>query len=748
MKSSFHVLDLPLPPASHLVEKKALLLPCPLPPFVVGPWTDWRTSTMSGQEFNNLSSDTDLPQPVEAVKGVGPRLAQRLRAKGLVTVEDLLFNLPLGYLDQRDSAQISRLRPGDYVSFSAKVLSGGEIQYRRRRIFELILSDGTGTVTAKWFRYGRWLFQRFHRFKGNVRVSGSLRIFGGKLEIHHPELEEVDSPLEDKNGGIVPRYSPIPGVAPRTYRRIMTEVINTFVPRIPETLPGAVLEYFNLLDLHTALRQVHFPSEMADFDNQLSPGLRRLIFEELFFLELLILRSRQTLSGEKGHPMTLDRDFFLRVGELLPFELTRAQKRVMRKIAADLGKKYPMNRLVQGDVGCGKTVVALLAAFIAIANGFQAAVMAPTEILAHQHFVNFKSYTESLGIPLTLLTSRLKAREKQTRIEKIASGEARLVVGTHALIQQHVSFGRLGLVIIDEQHRFGVLQRMTLRQKGVSPHVLVMTATPIPRTLAMTLYGDLDVSVIDQLPPGRPPVETRVVEAKDRNKAYELLRREFNQGHQAYIIYPLVEESEKSDLKDVTTMAAHLQQEVFPDIQLAMLHGRMPPEDKQKVMSAFVDKHIQLLVATTVIEVGIDVPDATVMMVEHPERFGLSQLHQLRGRVGRGKQRSTCLLIHQGGSLETRQRLAVMEQSNDGFHIAEEDLLLRGPGSLVGLEQAGFADLRLANLVRDVPTLEQARRAALTLMQKDPDLTKPAHAAIRDKIKRQSRQATDLLKTS
>jgi ATP-dependent DNA helicase RecG len=612
------------------------------------------------------------------------------------------------------------------------------------------LSDGTGVVTAKWFHYGRWLIQRFQRLKGSVRVSGTLRVFGGKLEIHHPEIEAVEGVDEEDSGGIVPRYSGIPGVGPRAYRRIMKEVVSSFIPQVQETLPVAVRDYFNLVDLQAALRQVHFPTELPELESnlQFSPGLRRLIFEELFFLELLIIRSREMLARETGQAMGLDRDFLRRVGKLLPFTLTNAQKRVMREISADLGKRRPMNRLVQGDVGCGKTVVALLTAFIVIANGFQAAVMAPTEILAHQHYVNLKPYAEPLGVPLVLLTSKLKSREKQTSTEAIAKGEARLVIGTHALIQQHVTFQRLGLVIIDEQHRFGVLQRMALRQKGGSPHVLVMTATPIPRTLAMTVYGDLDVSVIDELPPGRTPVQTRIIHAKQRYKAYELLRQEFNQGNQAYIIYPLVEESEKSDLRDVTSMTEHLGKEVFPDIPLAMLHGRMAAEEKQKIMAAFVSKQLQLLVATTVIEVGIDVPDATVMVVEHPERFGLSQLHQLRGRVGRGTHASYCLLVYERGGLETRQRLAIMEQSNDGFRIAEEDLRLRGPGDLIGLQQAGFMDLKLTNLVRDAETLAAARRAALTLIQKDPELTKPTHAVIRAKLQRQGHQAADLLKTS
>ena len=705
---------------------------------------------MSVQKSDTPAVNSPPLQSVEAIKGVGPRLARHLKAKGLITVEDLLFNLPLGYLDQRGGLEISRLRPGDYVSFVATVLGAREVQYHRRKIYQVTLSDGTGVVTAKWFHYGRWLNQRFQRIKGNLRVSGTLRVFAGKLEIHHPEIEEEQAATEEDGGGIVPRYGPIPGVAPRAYRRIMKEVVESFVPQVVETLPDAVRQYFKLLDLQSALRQVHFPKELleAEKTQKLSPGLRRLIFEELFFLELLIIRSREELAREAGHPMLLDRDFLSRVGKLLPFSLTKAQKRVMQEIAADLGQKRPMNRLLQGDVGCGKTIVALLTALIVISNGFQAAVMAPTEILAHQHFVNLKPFAESLGVDLVLLTSKLKSREKQTSTEAIASGEARLVIGTHALIQKQVTFKRLGLVIIDEQHRFGVLQRLALRHKGGSPHVLVMTATPIPRTLAMTVYGDLDVSVIDELPPGRTPVETQLIHAKQRKKAYELLRQEFTQGRQAYIIYPLVEESEKSDLKDVTTMTEHLQKEIFPDISMATLHGRMTGEEKQRIMTAFANKQLQLLVATTVIEVGIDVPDATVMVVEHPERFGLSQLHQLRGRVGRSSHRSYCLLIHEGSGLETRQRLAIMEQSNDGFRIAEEDLRIRGPGDLIGVDQAGFIDLKLANLVRDADTLAAARQAALTLMKKDPKLTKSAHAAIKDKIQRQSLQAAELLKTS
>jgi ATP-dependent DNA helicase RecG len=699
---------------------------------------------------DSTASNSLLLQSVQTIKGVGPRLAGYLGAKGLFTIEDLLFSLPLGYLDQRGGIQISRLRPGEYVSFVATVLGAQEVRYRHRQIFEATLSDGTGVVTAKWFHYGRWLTQRFQVGKGKLRVSGTLRVFGGKLEIHHPELEEVDGQAGEEAGSIVPRYSLIPGVASRVYRRIMEEVVSTVVSQVPETLPEAVLDYFKLLDLQTALRQVHFPDELprAWEHRRLSPGLRRLVFEELFFLELQIIRSREVLARETGHPMVLDRDFLRRAGRLLPFPLTRAQKRVMREIAADLDNKRAMNRLIQGDVGCGKTVLALLTALIVISNGFQAAIMAPTEILAHQHMVNFRPYAVRLGIPLTLLTSKLKFKEKRIITEAIASGEALLVIGTHALIQKNVSFHRLGLVIIDEQHRFGVLQRMALRQKGGSPHILVMTATPIPRTLAMTIYGDLDVSVIDELPPGRAQVETRIIEAKKRYIAYDLLKREFSLGHQGYIVYPLVEESEESDLKDVTTMTEHLQKKIFPHIKMAMLHGRLAPEKKQAIMAAFARKKLQLLVATTVIEVGIDVPDATVMMVEHPERFGLSQLHQLRGRVGRGSHSSYCLLIHEGGGLEARQRLAVMEQSNDGFLIAEEDLRLRGPGDFVGVQQAGFLDFKFANLVRDADTLAAARRAALALVQKDPKLKKPAHSAIRSKIERQSLQAAEMLKTS
>ncbi|MBW1980326.1 MAG: ATP-dependent DNA helicase RecG [Deltaproteobacteria bacterium] len=702
---------------------------------------------MAGQQSELLCADP-LRQSVQVVKGVGPQLARKLEARGLTTVEDLLFNLPVGYVDHRGGRRINELRAGEYVSFVANIFSAKEVQYRRRRLLEVVLSDGSGLVTAKWFHYGAWLVKRFNRVRGKVRVSGTLRLFGGRLEMHHPEVEEVEAGQQEI-GGIVPRYSAIPGVSRRTYRRLMAEVVNCYVPRVPETLPAAVRRYFDLLDLQTALRQVHFPSRGPEKypSSTVSPELRRLIFEELFFLELQILRGRQRLCGEAGQAMTLDKDFLRRVGKLLPFKLTAAQRRVMREIAADLSSGRAMNRLVQGDVGCGKTIVALLTALIVIANGFQAAVMAPTEILAQQHFFNMASYARALGIPFTLLTSRIAAAEKKSRTEAIARGEASLVVGTHALIQERVTFNRLGLVIIDEQHRFGVLQRLALRRKGVNPHLLVMTATPIPRTLAMTLYGDLEVSTIDELPPGRPQVQTVVLEARERKRVYELLRQEFLLGRQAYVIYPLVEESENSELQDVVSMTSHLQDQVFPDIKVGMLHGRLSSEEKQAIMTDFARKKIQLLVATTVIEVGIDVPDATVMVIEHPERFGLSQLHQLRGRVGRGKHPSHCILVHQGGGRESRARLAIMEQTNDGFRIAEEDLRLRGPGELAGVQQSGFANLKMANLLRDVGILRGARRAAMALIARDPEIEKPEHAAIRSKLQRQNEQAAALLGT-
>jgi ATP-dependent DNA helicase RecG len=515
----------------------------------------------------------------------------------------------------------------------------------------------------------------------------------------------------------------------------MESVIDTYVPLVSETLPETVLRTHRLPGLSEALRQLHFPEAHLDLqllNTQYTPFHQRLIFEEFFLLELgLALRHRVTQQERRALPYLQSNHLGETLLRHLPFHLTAAQHRVLGEIFADMQRPFPMNRLIQGDVGSGKTVVALLAMLMAVSNGFQAALMAPTEILAEQHLATLRDLLRPLDLAVVLVTSAVKGRNRQHLLARIAQGEVALIVGTHALLYEEVQFHRLGMIVVDEQHRFGVLQRASLRSKGLTPDVLVMTATPIPRTLSMTLYGDLDLSVIDELPPGRLPVRTQVLSASRRVQAYEVVRREVAKGHQAYIVYPVIEESEHLEVSAAVEMAARLQQEVFPEYQLGLLHGRLTSEDKETIMRAFQQGELPILVCTTVIEVGVDVANAAVMVIENAERFGLAQLHQLRGRVGRGRAQAYCLLVAgQKLSKEGRQRLHVMRESTDGFYVAEQDLQIRGPGELLGTKQAGLPELHVGNLLHHGLWLEQARQAAFALIEADPDLIQPAHQAL------------------
>jgi ATP-dependent DNA helicase RecG len=535
---------------------------------------------------------------------------------------------------------------------------------------------------------------------------------------------------------IVPIYSETEGLYQRTLRRLMKTILEGYADEVSSPIPSEIAERQDLIDFSEAFRRVHFPLEGESIDAlnlQRSDGHRRIIFDEFFFLELGMALKKRGVALETGISFRAEGTLSQKLLNRLDFKLTRAQERVLAEIKADLEKPHPMNRLIQGDVGSGKTVVALLACLFVLECGYQAAIMAPTEVLAEQHFLNLRRWVEPLGVKVGLVTSSVKGLERENLYQRIRAGHIQLVIGTHAVIQEAVEFNRLGLAVIDEQHKFGVVQRGLLKKKGGSPDVLVMTATPIPRTLAMTVYGDLDVSLVDEMPPGRVPVETKVFPESARAKVYRIVEEEIKKGRQAFVVYPLVEESEKLDLKDATRMAEHLQKEIFPEFRVGLLHGRMKTDEKEAIMTEVQGGKIQILVATTVIEVGIDIPNASVMVVEHAERFGLSQLHQLRGRIGRGRYPSKCILLAQyRSSEEARVRLRAMEKTTDGFRIAEEDLAIRGPGEFFGIRQSGLPDFRVAHVVRDAPILIEARKEAFRIIQEDPDLAHPAHRGLKD----------------
>lgn len=696
----------------------------------------------------------ELQTPLQFLKGIGPRLSALLKKKNIHTVEDALYFLPRAYQDRRQIKTISQLKIGQIETVMGTVLKAELGYYHRRRTFELTIGDKTGTLVAKWFNFN--LRYMKGRFKPGMRVilTGEVRLFQFQKEIDHPELEviaEINEPGESLHfGRIVPIYSETEGLyqKQRLLRRIMKNVVDLFAPKACSGLPAEICRRHNLISLPEAFQQVHFPNgreEISSLNEGKSAAHRRLVFDEFFFLELGLALRRQGTLLEKGIAFPISHHYTNQLRSLLPFSLTPAQERVLKEIELDMCQPHPMNRLLQGDVGSGKTIVALMAGLMAIEGGYQVALMAPTEILAEQHFLNISPLLQKLNLRATLLTSSLKKSQKEKLKKEIRGGAINLVIGTHALIQEGVEFQRLGLAIIDEQHKFGVLQRATLKKKGYNPDVLVMTATPIPRTLAMTIYGDLDVSIIDQLPPGRGSITTMVIPEKERFRAYHLMRTEINKGKQAYVVYPLVEESERLDLKDATQMALHLQRHIFPEFKVGLLHGRMKSEEKEAIMAEFKARRIHILVSTIVIEVGIDVPNATVMVIEHAERFGLSQLHQLRGRIGRGKDPAHCILIARPPlSEEAARRLRVMAQTTDGFKIAEEDLAIRGPGELLGTLQSGLPDFRVANFLKDMHLLQLARQEAFAIVARDPTLAFPEHFFMKETLRERWRGRLEL----
>jgi ATP-dependent DNA helicase RecG len=697
-----------------------------------------------------------LTQPIQFIKGVGPNRAQMLKRLGIATIGDAFTLLPRRYEDRTNLKPIRSLEVGAQATFEGMILvSGSSWTGRGKRLYEIIIGDATGTMRCLWFQFREAYMRQRYRPGQRVIVTGEIRLnpyAGQRKEVHHPDLEHLDADEREPLhvGRIVPVYPATEGLHQKTLRTVLKRIVDEYAVQVPDILPPTMRERLHLMAASQALREVHFPPSDADIEplnRWSSEAHRRLVFEEFFLLELgLALRQRETMTEERRIAYHGMGELARRLRAQLPFQLTAAQERVLTEIIDNMRRPHPMNRLLQGDVGSGKTIVALLTMLLAIESGFQAAIMAPTEILAEQHYLTMQSLVEALGVRVSSLTSAIKGNKRRGLLEVIATGDADLIVGTHALIQEEVEFKALGLVVIDEQHRFGVLQRAMLKRKGYHPDVLVMTATPIPRTLAMTVYGDLEVSLLDELPPGRLSVITKLCYESRRTDSYDLMQRELRQGHQVYVVYPLIEESEKTDLRAATAMAEQLQRDVFPGFRVGLLHGRLKSEEKERIMRAFSNGDLHVLVSTTVIEVGVDVPNATIILVEHAERFGLAQLHQLRGRVGRSHHQAYCLLMADfPRSEEAKQRLQALTESHDGFVIAERDLEIRGPGEFLGTRQSGLPELRVAHLIRDQRVLSEARREAFALVAKDPHLALPEHTALRQMLQERWQQKFELM---
>lgn len=707
------------------------------------------TNPISDKNSKKISSRLSLSTKVQYLKGVGPKLGQVLESRGIYCISDLLNYLPRAFEDRRSVRNIASLKVGDIVSLKAQVLKVSAIPMGRssRKMYDIALKDSSGVIHCKFFRVPyKGYFERF-KTSDFVKVIGKVTDYRGRIEFHHPDLQEFDPASEDleDQDQLIPIYSEIETITSQKMRRLIQmtydqadwdEILEYF----PDPLPDSLRQKYDLVEKWQALKLLHYPdsSQASLYHEGKTNAHRRLIFEDFFWLELYLASKKTGLKQEFAKAfLPLDQLAGLTQTALksLPFELTSAQKRVLQEIFADLQRPFPLHRLVQGDVGSGKTAVAFLSSVYAKENGVQSCLMAPTEILAEQHFKNAKNILGQV-MSVAMLTGKTKAAERKEILSQLISGEIDLLIGTHSLLEDPIQFKELGLVIIDEQHRFGVEQRAALKGKASSPHMLVMTATPIPRTLAMTVYGDLDVSVIDELPPGRTPVQTRVVFENKRPEVLKFMSEQIRKGRQVYFVYPLVEESEKMDLKNATEEFEKLKTQ-FPEFRLGLIHGKMKSDEKDQVMNQFREHSLDILVSTTVIEVGVDVPNANMMIIEHAERFGLSQLHQLRGRVGRGAAKSFCIMIlGYAVSDEAKARTSFMEKTNDGFKVAEFDLEMRGPGEFMGRRQSGIESFRLANLVRDVAILQEARKAAFEIFQDDPKLEKPDHLALKNELLR------------
>jgi len=690
-----------------------------------------------------------LDAPVTKLHGISTAYASHLKRLGIETVGDLLYHFPHRYDDYSSLKPINRLEYGEETTIVGTIWETRSRQTRGgSAVVTSIVADGSGTIEAVWFNQP--YLARQLRAGRRIVLSGKVDEYLGRLTFQAPEWEPLEQELIH-TGRLVPVYPLTRGISARRMRRLMKRVVDHWAPRLEDYMPSMVRERAELVDLRTAMRQIHFPDSMEDAKQ----ARQRLAFDEFFLIQLRMLQKRHQWQSQAGAPIVRNQALLERFLEALPFELTGAQQRTLEDILGDMAQSRPMSRLLQGDVGSGKTVVAAAAMLMAVAQGKQAAIMAPTEILAEQHYRGISELLApaeewGLGHPIaiTSLTGSLRRVERGKVYTALASGEADIVVGTHALIQRHVTFKDLGLAVVDEQHRFGVIQRATLRQKGNAPHVLVMSATPIPRSLALTLYGDLEISVIDEMPPGRQPIQTRWLLPRERERAYAFLRSQIERGRQAFILYPLIQESDKIEARAAVEEYERLQKTIFPDLRLGLLHGKMKSKEKDAVMTSFREGETNVLVSTSVIEVGIDVPNATVMLIEGADRFGLAQLHQFRGRVGRGGHQSYCLLLSDTASPQdprtktTWERLKAIEETQDGFVLAEKDLELRGPGDFIGIRQSGLPDLRLARL-SDVRVLERARAEAQALFETDPTLGWPEHRALAEQIVRFWQTKTD-----
>jgi ATP-dependent DNA helicase RecG len=701
---------------------------------------------------NDIDQNTGLDLPIEAVRGIKSTTAAKFLKLGIKTIRDMLYFFPRRHIDYSQRKHIAELSIDDDAgeqTVIAHVWEARVVRLGGQMGTEVTLGDETGNIRAVWFNQP-YLAKRFLT-NSRLVISGKCTLFKGQKVFESPEWEVVNEQELIHTGRLVPVYPLTRGLYSRQVRTLVKMVIDKWVGRVQDFLPEDIKKANGLLDLREAIRQVHFPDDYE----LIGQARKRLAFDELFFIQLGALsKKRRWQEDQPGKTIAINKPLIHQILGCLSYTLTDAQKRVLDEIVSDMEKTKPMSRLLQGEVGSGKTIIAIVALLNSVANGYSGALMAPTGILAEQHFANFRkllsqmgeenntidgiySYEGSLSFPvrICLLTGSLSEKGKSSLRTKIQDGEVDIIIGTHALIQEDVEFNNLGLVVIDEQHRFGVLQRSALRQKGYNPHMLVMTATPIPRTLALTLYGDLDLSVIDELPPGRQEIQTRWLAQEQRDRAYGFIRRKVGEGEQAFIICPLIEESEAIEAKAAVSEYERLSQEVFPDLKLGLLHGRMSGDAKDEVMQHFRDGEMDILISTPVVEVGVDVPNATVMLIETADRFGLSQLHQFRGRVGRGDKPSYCLLLSDAASAEGRQRLKYMEEIRNGFDLAEKDLELRGPGEFFGTRQSGIPELRMAKL-SDIQLLEQARREAISIFENDPDLERPEHLLMKNELSR------------